>query len=76
MKGKIITGTTPTDARVIESYQSGNLAKLLKHMLQKSDNLYANNISRKLGYLVTGKGTHKEAMFAMKKLFPNIRIWI
>jgi D-alanyl-D-alanine carboxypeptidase/D-alanyl-D-alanine-endopeptidase (penicillin-binding protein 4) len=40
-------------------------------MLQKSDNLYANNISRKLGYLLTGKGTHKEGMFAMKKIISE-----
>jgi D-alanyl-D-alanine carboxypeptidase/D-alanyl-D-alanine-endopeptidase (penicillin-binding protein 4) len=71
LKGKIITGTVPADAQVIESYQSGDLSKLLKHMLQKSDNLYANNISRKLGYLLTGKGTHKEAMFAMKKIISE-----
>ncbi|MFJ1267742.1 D-alanyl-D-alanine carboxypeptidase/D-alanyl-D-alanine-endopeptidase [Legionella lytica] len=71
LKGKIITGTTPADAQIIERYQSGDLSKLLKHMLQKSDNLYANNISRKLGYLLTGKGTHKEGMFAMKKIISE-----
>jgi serine-type D-Ala-D-Ala carboxypeptidase/endopeptidase (penicillin-binding protein 4) len=71
LKGKVITGTTPSDAKLIASYQSGNLVKLIQHMLQKSDNLYANSITRKLGYLVTGKGTHKEGAFAIKKIISE-----
>lgn len=71
LKGAIISGTTPIEAHPIASYQSANLSKLVKHMLQKSDNLYANNLTRKLGYLMTGKGTHKEGMFAMKKIIAE-----
>lgn len=71
LKGTILSGTTPADAKPIVSYQSANLFKLVKHMLQKSDNLYANSITRKLGYLVTGKGSHKEGMFAIKKIIAE-----
>lgn len=71
LKGKIINGITPDDTQLIAGYQSANLFKLLKHMLQASDNLYANSITRKLGYLVLGKGTHKGGMFAMKKIISE-----
>lgn len=71
LKGKIITGKTPADARPIASYKSADLHQLVKHMLQKSDNLYANNLTRKLGYEVTGTGSHKEGMFAMKKILTE-----
>lgn len=71
LKGTILSGTTPKDAQTIAYYYSGNLSRLLKHMLEKSDNLYANTITRKLGYMVTGKGSHKEGMFAMKKIISE-----
>ncbi len=71
LKGQILTGNTPPDTHYIASYQSGNLIKLLKHMLQKSDNLYANSFTRTLGYQLTGKGTHKEGAFAIRKIIAD-----
>ncbi|MFT4057931.1 MAG: D-alanyl-D-alanine carboxypeptidase/D-alanyl-D-alanine-endopeptidase [Legionella sp.] len=71
LKGEIISGKTPADVIPIASYKSANLHQLVRHMLQKSDNLYANNLTRKLGYEVTGKGSHKEGMFAMKKIISE-----
>ena len=40
-------------------------------MLHKSDNLYANSFVRTLGYLAVGKGTHKEGIFAVKKIIAE-----
>jgi D-alanyl-D-alanine carboxypeptidase/D-alanyl-D-alanine-endopeptidase (penicillin-binding protein 4) len=71
LKGNIIVGSTPADAQDLVTYQSANLFKLVKHMLQKSDNLYANSLTRTLGYLITGKGTHKEGIFAIKKIISE-----
>ncbi|MGL5742794.1 MAG: D-alanyl-D-alanine carboxypeptidase/D-alanyl-D-alanine endopeptidase [Legionella sp.] len=71
LKGKISTGVTPSDAQFIASFQSGNLAHLLTHMLQESDNLYANSFTKKLGYSITGKGSHKEGAFAIKKILSE-----
>ncbi|KTC79514.1 D-alanyl-D-alanine carboxypeptidase/D-alanyl-D-alanine endopeptidase [Legionella cherrii] len=71
LKGKILTGTSPSDTVFIASFQSKTLNKLIKHMLQQSDNLYANSITKKLGYTLTGKGAHKEGAFAIKKILSE-----
>lgn len=50
LTGKIIRGTTPSDANPIAVNKSADLIKLIKHMLQMSDNLYANSLTRTLGF--------------------------
>ncbi|QMT60262.1 D-alanyl-D-alanine carboxypeptidase/D-alanyl-D-alanine-endopeptidase [Legionella sp. PC997] len=71
LKGKIITGTSPADPTFIASFQSKKLSTLITHMLQQSDNLYANSLTKKLGYILSGKGTHKEGAFAIKKILSE-----
>ncbi len=71
LKGKIITGILPADTQFIASFQSKMLSKLITHMLQQSDNLYANSLTKKLGYTLTGKGTHKEGAYAIKKILSE-----
>ncbi|MGC1183262.1 D-alanyl-D-alanine carboxypeptidase/D-alanyl-D-alanine endopeptidase, partial [Legionella sp.] len=71
LNGTIVSGVAPADIHFIADYQSGNLFTLVKHMLQKSDNLYANNITRKLGYIITGNGGHKEGISAIKKIIAE-----
>ncbi|HHF7396229.1 TPA: D-alanyl-D-alanine carboxypeptidase/D-alanyl-D-alanine-endopeptidase [Legionella anisa] len=71
LKGKIVTGVTPTDTHFVASFQSKTLSKLIAHMLQQSDNLYANSLTKKLGYSLTGKGTHKEGAYAIKKILSE-----
>ncbi len=70
-KGKITTGKTPNGADFIASLQSKPLSKLIAFMLQQSDNLYANSLTKKLGYTLTGKGTHKQGAFAIKKILSE-----
>lgn len=71
LQGKIMPGQTPSDTKLLASLQSNNLISLITHMLQESDNLYANSLTKKLGYVVTGKGTHKEGAFAIKKILSE-----
>ncbi len=71
LKGKIIKGATPPDAKEIARFQSAKLAKLITHMLQKSDNLYANSMTRALGDLVVGRASHQEGVFAIRKIITE-----
>lgn len=71
VKGTITTGVSPSDTAFVASFQSKPLSKLITHMLQQSDNLYANSLTKKLGYSLTGKGTHKEGAFAIKKILSE-----
>lgn len=71
LKGEVVTGKEPSDATVIGHMQSAQLIKLVRHMLQLSDNLYANSFTKKLGYSVTGNGTHKDGIFAIKKILTE-----
>lgn len=71
LKGSIITGKTPTDAKIIARYQSGDLIKMLAHMLKESDNLYANSLTRELGFALTQQASQTQGLFAMKKILAK-----
>ncbi|STY29268.1 D-Ala-D-Ala carboxypeptidase [Legionella wadsworthii] len=71
LAGKITTGITPTNSEFIASFHSQPMDRLVTHMLQESDNLYANSITKKLGYSLTRKGTHKEGAYAIKKILSE-----
>lgn len=47
--GRIKTGAVPSDAKQLLTHESLPLNALVKTMLKKSDNLYANSIYKKLG---------------------------
>ncbi|KTD61106.1 D-alanyl-D-alanine carboxypeptidase/D-alanyl-D-alanine endopeptidase [Legionella spiritensis] len=66
-KGKLVVGNTPEESRLVASHQSDELTTLLKHMLEESDNLYADSITKLLGYKFTGEGTYKQGVFAIKE---------
>lgn len=68
LKGKIILGRTPTDAKPIANIQSRDLTALITHMLKESDNLYANTLTKQLGYALTHEGSYKQGAFAIKKI--------
>lgn len=71
LKGKIINGSTPADAHMIAQHQSQDLTQLLTHMLKESDNLYANSITKELGFSITREGTSKQGVFAIKKILTE-----
>jgi D-alanyl-D-alanine carboxypeptidase/D-alanyl-D-alanine-endopeptidase (penicillin-binding protein 4) len=70
-KGKIIEGTTPPDAHIIALYQSDDITKLVTHMLKESDNLYANSLTKQLGFSLTKEGSYKQGAFAIKKILSE-----
>lgn len=75
LQGRILKGTTPSDAQLIAEYQSPPLSKLITHMLKESDNLYGNSLTKELGFNLLGKGSHKQGMYALKKaLFEHTHV--
>lgn len=71
MKGTLLEGKTPAKAQVLASVDSSPLSDMVQHMLQESDNLYANSITKQLAYAVTGAGSYKQGIFAMKKILSE-----
>ena len=71
LKGDVIEGKKPAGATLIASHQSDDLTKLLTHMLEESDNLYADSLTKRLAYSVTGQGTYKQGAFAIKKILAE-----
>jgi D-alanyl-D-alanine carboxypeptidase/D-alanyl-D-alanine-endopeptidase (penicillin-binding protein 4) len=69
--GQLINGVTPTDASSLALLNSHPLVKLITQMLQESDNLYADNLTKQLGYAVTKVGSNKQAMFAVKEVLSQ-----
>ncbi len=70
-KGRIINGTTPSDAQIIASYQSKDLTTLVAHMLKESDNLYANSLTKELAFSLTKEGSFKQGAFAIKQILAE-----
>lgn len=68
LQGQIILGKTPATAKILSNIESNDLTHLLSHMLKNSDNLYANSITRLLGYKMTGEGSTQQGAFAIKKI--------
>jgi len=66
LKGHMIIGKVPLDAKLMAKHQSDNLTTLLTYMLRESDNLYANSVTKTLGYALTQEGTNKQGIFAIK----------
>lgn len=71
LKGDVIVGKTPAQTKFIAARQSDNLSKLVKHMLEESDNLYADSLTKHLAYSLTGQGTYKQGAFAIKKILAE-----
>lgn len=68
LQGHIIEGNMPKGAEVIASHQSDTLSALLKHMLEESDNLYADSLTKRLGDALFKQGTYKEGAYAIKTI--------
>ncbi|MCR9191806.1 MAG: D-alanyl-D-alanine carboxypeptidase/D-alanyl-D-alanine-endopeptidase [Gammaproteobacteria bacterium] len=66
LKGRIILGNVPRDAKPMAQHQSADLTTLITYMLKESDNLYASSVTKALGYALTKEGTNKQGVFAIK----------
>ncbi|MDP3560115.1 MAG: D-alanyl-D-alanine carboxypeptidase/D-alanyl-D-alanine-endopeptidase [Legionellaceae bacterium] len=71
LQGHIIEGKTPSDAQKITVLHSDNLLRLITHMLQESDNLYADSVTKTLGFYLTGEGSYKQGVFAIKHILSE-----
>lgn len=71
LNGQIIKGTMPADAQRIISYHSHPITKLVQHMLQESDNLYANSLTKQLGFALTKIGSNQQGALAIKKILKE-----
>lgn len=71
LDGKIITGRTPVDAKRIAHVLSPVLSDLIGHMLKVSDNLYANALTKQLGFAVMHEGNYKQGVFAIKNIIQQ-----
>ncbi len=71
LKGKMIEGHAPKDAKHIASIQSDDLTQIVAELLQNSNNLYASSLTKQLGYALTQEGSYKQGTFAIKKLLTK-----
>ncbi|RAP36186.1 D-alanyl-D-alanine carboxypeptidase/D-alanyl-D-alanine-endopeptidase [Legionella quinlivanii] len=71
LNGHVNTGKAPADAKLISSLESPATEKLITHMLQESDNLYANSFTKELGFVITGEGSYKQGVFAIKQILSK-----
>ncbi len=69
--GAINTQKTPEEAQLLATVRSKPLNKLIEHMLQHSNNLYADNLTKQLAYSLTKEGTNKQALFALKQILAQ-----
>lgn len=65
--GTIESGITPQNVDIIASHNSKKLADLLKFMLQESDNLYADSLTKRLGIKINGEGSFIQGAAAIKQ---------
>lgn len=71
LKGNVIEGRKPVQAQALTAHQSDDLHKLITYMLLESDNLYADSITKRLAYSLTGEGTYKQGAFAIKHILAK-----
>ncbi|STX51400.1 D-Ala-D-Ala carboxypeptidase [Legionella busanensis] len=71
LKGKVISGKAPKEVQIIAQVESDELTKLLAHMLEESDNLYADSITKLLAVTLTGDGTYKQGAYSIKTILTE-----
>lgn len=71
LRGQIITGTTPQDAKILYTHTSIPLSQLLGIVLKYSNNLYANAITKALGRKYYGVGSFKAGVNAINAILQQ-----
>lgn len=69
--GHIVAGTTPSTAKVINRHFSASLSQLIDVMLLDSNNLYAESLTRTLGYQLHREGSTKQGVYAIKSILQK-----
>ena len=68
VNGQILLGKQPLNLYEVYDHQSAPLYQLLKHMLKKSDNIYAGSVTKTLGSATVGQGTFQQGVNAIKQI--------
>lgn len=68
LKGRIVIGKVPNEAQLIDKHQSPPLSELLKTILQDSNNLYADAVTKTLGLSEGHLGSFQHGVTAIKHI--------
>jgi len=71
LTGQIIKASSANANTVMAKHTSKPLKQLLITMLQDSNNLYANAITKMLGNSVAGEGSFKQGVYAIKRILAR-----
>lgn len=71
LQGKILYGTKPKRAKKLSSHHSEDLTQLVKYMLEESDNLYADSLTKLLGYELTQQGNYIQGRYAIQHILKK-----
>lgn len=67
LSGQIAWGAAPKDLKVVAYHRSKPLSELLKPLLQDSNNIYADSITKNLGVQRFQQGTFQSGVIAIKE---------
>lgn len=71
LSGKIVSGKVNPDLKTIASHDSKPLKELLEKVLQDSDNLYSESLTKTLGVMHFNRGTFHGGVLAIKEILSK-----
>lgn len=74
LTGKVVKGAMPSDVEPLVVHRSKPLSELLKAVLQDSNNIYAESITKTLGAEQFQRGTFQSGILAIKEILKTTGI--